>query len=41
MGERNVSLSKEEGWKAGPEHFGYLFRVLVADTDEKAIENGS
>ena len=36
-----IDTAKEEGWKAGPEHFGYLLRVLVADTDEKAIENGS
>ena len=30
----------EEGYEAGPEHFGYLIRCLVADTDEKAQEIG-
>ncbi len=29
-----------EGYQAGPEHFGYLIRCLVADTDEKAQEIG-
>ena len=28
------------GFEAGPEHFGYLVRALVADTDEKAQELG-
>ena len=28
------------GFKPGPEHFGYLMRAFVADTDEKAQEIG-
>ena len=35
-----IDTAKEEGYQAGPEHFGYLLRCLVADTDEKAIEIG-
>ena len=35
-----IDTAKEEGYPAGPEHFGYLLRCLVADTDEKAIEIG-
>ena len=35
-----VETAAETGFKAGPEHFGYLMKVLVADTDEKAIEIG-
>ena len=35
-----IDTAEEEGWTAGPEHFGYLLRCLVADTDEKAIELG-
>ena len=35
-----VETAAETGFKAGPEHFGYLIKVLVADTDEKAIEIG-
>lgn len=30
----------EAGFTPGPEHFGYLMRCLVADTDEKAQEIG-
>ena len=30
----------ETGYEPGPEHFGYLMRVLVADTDEQAQEIG-
>jgi alkanesulfonate monooxygenase SsuD/methylene tetrahydromethanopterin reductase-like flavin-dependent oxidoreductase (luciferase family) len=30
----------EVGFEPGPEHFGYLMRCLVADTDEKAQEIG-
>jgi alkanesulfonate monooxygenase SsuD/methylene tetrahydromethanopterin reductase-like flavin-dependent oxidoreductase (luciferase family) len=30
----------EVGYEPGPEHFGYLMRCLVADTDEKAQEIG-
>ena len=35
-----IDTAAEVGYKAGPEHFGYLLRVLVADTDEKAIGIG-
>ena len=35
-----IDTAKEVGFKAGPEHFGYLLRVLVADTDERAEEIG-
>jgi hypothetical protein len=30
--------AREVGYEPGPEHFGYLMRCLVADTDEKAQE---
>ncbi len=30
----------EVGYEPGPEHFGYLMRCLVADTDERAQEIG-
>ncbi len=35
-----VDAAHEVGFHPGPEHFGYLLRVLVADTDEKAQEIG-
>ena len=35
-----IETAREVGFKPGPEHFGYLLRVLVADTDEKAQEIG-
>jgi len=35
-----IDTAAEVGYKAGPEHFGYLLRCFVADTDEKAIEIG-
>ncbi len=35
-----IQTAREEGFRAGPEHFGYLLRALVADTDEKAQEIG-
>ena len=35
-----IDTAKEVGFTPGPEHFGYLLRVLCADTDEKAIEIG-
>ena len=35
-----IDTANEVGYKAGPEHFGYLLRILVADTDERAIELG-
>ena len=31
----------EVGFEPGPQHFGYLMRCLVADTDEKAQEIGA
>jgi alkanesulfonate monooxygenase SsuD/methylene tetrahydromethanopterin reductase-like flavin-dependent oxidoreductase (luciferase family) len=35
-----IDTAREEGFTPGPEHFGYLLRALVADTDEQAIEIG-
>jgi alkanesulfonate monooxygenase SsuD/methylene tetrahydromethanopterin reductase-like flavin-dependent oxidoreductase (luciferase family) len=35
-----IDTAHEEGFKPGPEHFGYQLRTLVADTDEKAQEIG-
>ena len=35
-----IDTAKETGFQPGPEHFGYLLRVLCADTDEKAQEIG-
>ena len=35
-----IDTAAEAGFKAGPEHFGYLLKALVADTDEKAEEIG-
>ena len=35
-----IDTAREEGYQAGPEHFGYLLMCLVADTDEKAVEIG-
>jgi alkanesulfonate monooxygenase SsuD/methylene tetrahydromethanopterin reductase-like flavin-dependent oxidoreductase (luciferase family) len=35
-----VDTAREVGFEAGPEHFGYLIRALVADTDEKAQQMG-
>jgi len=35
-----IDTAREVGFQPGPEHFGYLLKVLVADTDEKAIEVG-
>ena len=35
-----VDTAKEVGFQPGPEHFGYLLRVFVADTDEKAQDIG-
>ena len=32
--------ARKAGFEAGPEHFGYLVRAFVADTDEKAQELG-
>ncbi len=35
-----IETAHDIGFQPGPEHFGYLLRCLVADTDEKAIELG-
>jgi alkanesulfonate monooxygenase SsuD/methylene tetrahydromethanopterin reductase-like flavin-dependent oxidoreductase (luciferase family) len=35
-----IDTAREVGFTAGPEHFGYLLKILVADTDEKAQEIG-
>ncbi|WP_089943479.1 LLM class flavin-dependent oxidoreductase, partial [Candidatus Entotheonella palauensis] len=35
-----IETAHETGFQPGPEHFGYLLRCLVADTDEEAIEIG-
>ena len=35
-----IDTAREVGYQAGPEHFGYLIRVLAADTDEKAQDIG-
>ena len=35
-----IDTAKAEGFTPGPEHFGYLLRVLCADTDERAVAIG-
>ena len=35
-----IDTAHETGFQPGPEHFGYLLKVLVADTEEKAQEMG-
>src|SRR5215813_13365599 len=35
-----IDTAKDVGFRPGPQHFGYLLRCLVADTDEEAIERG-
>ena len=35
-----IDTANEAGYKPGPEHFGYLLKVFVADTDEKAQDIG-
>ena len=35
-----IDTAHEVGYQPGPGHFGYLIRVLAADTDEKAQELG-
>jgi alkanesulfonate monooxygenase SsuD/methylene tetrahydromethanopterin reductase-like flavin-dependent oxidoreductase (luciferase family) len=32
--------ARDEGYEMGPEHIGYLIRTFVADTEEKAQEEG-
>lgn len=33
-------VASSEGYEAGPQHFGYMIKVHVEDTDEKAYEIG-
>ena len=33
-----IDTARDVGFQPGPQHFGYLLRCLVADTDEEAIE---
>ena len=35
-----IDTAKEVGFEAGPQHFGYTIKALVADTDAKAQEIG-
>ena len=35
-----IDTAHEAGYTPGPEHFGYLLKAVVADTDEKAHEIG-
>ena len=35
-----AGVAAEEGYQAGPENFGYLQRIIVAETEEKAQELG-
>jgi alkanesulfonate monooxygenase SsuD/methylene tetrahydromethanopterin reductase-like flavin-dependent oxidoreductase (luciferase family) len=35
-----IDTARDVGFQPGPQHFGYLLRCLVADTDEEAIELG-
>ena len=35
-----IDTARETGFQAQPEHFGYLLKVVVADTEEKAQEIG-
>ena len=34
-----TEVAQENGYTPGPEHFGYLLRMHVQDTDEKAVES--
>ncbi len=38
MMEIYTEVAREHGYEPGPEHFGYLLRIHVQDTDEKAVE---
>ncbi len=40
MKEIYAETAREHGYEAGPQHFGYLLRIHVQDTDEKAYEVG-
>ena len=35
-----IDTATDVGFTPGPQHFGYLLRCLVADTDEEAVELG-
>src|SRR5262249_59175853 len=35
-----IDTAHDAGFKPGPQHFGYLLRCLVADSDAKAVELG-
>jgi alkanesulfonate monooxygenase SsuD/methylene tetrahydromethanopterin reductase-like flavin-dependent oxidoreductase (luciferase family) len=35
-----IDTAKDVGFTPGPQHFGYLLRCLVADTDAEAVELG-
>ena len=34
-----TETARENGYEPGPENFGYLCRIHVQDTDEKAYES--
>ncbi len=40
MWDLYADVAAEHGWQAGPENFGYLMPVFVADTEERAQEVG-
>jgi alkanesulfonate monooxygenase SsuD/methylene tetrahydromethanopterin reductase-like flavin-dependent oxidoreductase (luciferase family) len=40
MWDLYADVAAKNGWQAGPENFGYLMPVFVADTEEKAQEVG-
>lgn len=40
MQEVYKDAARENGYEAGPEHFGYMLPIHVQDTDEKAMEAG-
>lgn len=40
MWETYAQTAAEHGWQAGPENFGYLMPVFVADTEERAQQVG-
>src|SRR5438874_3358139 len=40
MMEIYAQTAREHGYEPGPQHFGYLLRIHVQDTDEKAYEVG-
>ncbi|NNL86380.1 MAG: LLM class flavin-dependent oxidoreductase [Myxococcales bacterium] len=40
MWDLYADVAAENGWQAGPENFGYLMPVFVADTEERAQDVG-